>query len=73
MTLGSVRTRVQHIVSDAQALKEKYAVKEKSAPVNYACVFTRSEHEFEMFLREAQKHVIVDKDTRLVRCFLLSP
>jgi len=44
---------IQNIVSQACSLKNKYTG-ESAAPVNYACIFTQSQAEYEHFLRLAE-------------------
>jgi len=73
MTLGSLRTCAQHIVSDAQALKDKHVVEQKDAPVNYACVFAQSDGEYEALLQEAQELGKIVKNTKMGPVFLVEP
>lgn len=55
MTSENVIKLIQGIVEEAQLLKDKYILGEKKAPVNYACIFSQTEKEFNEFLKIIQK------------------
>src|SRR3989338_6570829 len=63
---------VQKIVADAKELCDKHT-SEKSAPVNYACVFSKSVEEFEMLLPFAQELGSVVEETKMGPVFQIMP
>jgi len=63
---------VQMIVAEAKELSDKHTT-EKSAPVNYACVFSQSSEEFETLLPLAHVLGSVVEDTKMGPVFQIKP
>ncbi len=55
MTSENVIKLIQEIVEQAQLLKDKHVSGENNAPVNYACIFSQTEKEFNDFLEIIKK------------------
>ncbi len=62
----------QKIVSEARELKNKYEI-EPNAPVNYACIFSQSEKEFQVLLEAAEKSGKIIEQTRMGPLFQITP
>ena len=54
MTPENVTKLIQEIVEQAQLLKNKYISGEDKAPVNYVCIFSQTEKEFDELLEIIQ-------------------
>ncbi len=54
MNSNSLKLLVQQIVKRAEELKDKHTA-EKNAPVNYACIFSQSEAEYDELLIAAKR------------------
>lgn len=63
---------VQNIVEQAMALRDKHT-SETSAPVNYACIFTQSNEEYEKFLIIARTLGSVVHETNMGPVFRIRP
>lgn len=63
---------IQGIVLQAQTLRAKY-VPDFSGPVNYACIFSQSQEEYDNFLKLAQSLGQVVKETKSGPLFQLGP
>ena len=61
---------IKSIVEQAQVLKDKHTT-EKDAPVNYACIFSQSDEEYEKLDQEVAKIGKVVKETKMGNVFLL--
>ncbi len=62
MDTKDLKNLVKDIVAQATVLKDKYT-EFKNAPVNYACIFSQSNKEYEELLKVAQKIGKVIKET----------
>jgi hypothetical protein len=72
MTLDSLKKLVQDIVAKARVLSEKHT-SERNAPVNYACIFAQSEHEYEDLLSLARQLGTVADETATGPVFQITP
>ncbi|MFZ3077867.1 MAG: hypothetical protein WA139_05395 [Candidatus Aenigmatarchaeota archaeon] len=63
---------VKNIVDHASVLKNKHT-NEKSAPVNYACIFSQNMEEYETLLEAARKIGTVMKETPTGLLFHIRP
>ncbi len=62
MLTEELKNLVKEIVEHTRALKDRHTL-EKDAPVNYACVFTQSQSEYEMLVAAARQLGAVVKET----------
>lgn len=62
MDIDSFRNLIRKIVEDARSLKDIYT-DQIGAPVNYACIFSQSEEEYQSFLRLANEIGALIKET----------
>ena len=67
-----LKNRVKSIVEKATTLKNKY-IADKNTPVNYACIFSQSEEEYEELLEIARKIGTVVKETPTGLLFHIEP
>jgi hypothetical protein len=63
---------LREIVEQAQKLKDKHT-EERAAKVNYACVFTQSQKEYDILTNSANKMGKVVKDTPTGPLFNITP
>ena len=62
MNEDDLKKQVQKIVKDSCELKDKYT-DQHDAPVNYACIFSQSQEEFEALINITKKIGKIIKDT----------
>ncbi len=62
---------IKKIVEEAEKLKNKY-IDQKHIPVNYACIFCKTEKEQDSFLKEAHKLGTVIQETTTGPLFKIS-
>ncbi len=72
MNVNDLKIRVKDIVKKAVSLKDKY-VDDKTAPVNYACIFSQNKQEYDELLKAAQKIGKVVKETLTGLLFQIEP
>lgn len=72
MTTLELQTIVQNIVKDAVFLKNKHT-DQINAPVNYACIFTHSQNEYELLKNVASQMGTVLKETDKGPLFHITP
>jgi len=65
-------TLVESIVKQSCALKNKYTA-EKSAPVNYACIFSHTESEYKSLIEIANSVGKIIKETKTGPLFQIKP
>jgi len=68
----NLKQRVQLIVQKATILKDTYKIG-KHIPVNYACIFSQSQQEYDDLLKEAHKMGKVVKETPTGFLFHIKP
>jgi hypothetical protein len=67
-----LKIKVKSIVEKATALKNKH-IDNKNTPVNYACIFSQSQEEYDELLKAAQKIGNVIKETPTGPLFHIEP
>ena len=72
MASDKLKKIVQEIVSEAKELNAKHT-DEANAPVNYACIFTQSDAEFDELVDAVKKLGKVVKDTAMGPVFHIEP
>ena len=72
MKVGSLKKAVQEIVKTSTTLKNKY-INNKNTPVNYACVFSQNEKEFNELIKTTRKIGNVIEKTPTGLLFQISP
>ena len=72
MKTDELKELVKNIVEQATALKDKH-IEHKDAPVNYACIFSQSQEEYEELLEAANKIGEIIKDTPTGPLFHIEP
>lgn len=72
LTIIKLKSLIKKIVKKASELKNKYT-DEKSAPVNYACVFSQSQEEFKQLIFITKKIGKIIKETPTGPLFLIKP
>ncbi len=72
MNIEKLEEITQKIVQEAKELKNKHT-KEKNAPVNYACIFSQSQEEYEELLKVIQKIGKAIKETPSGFLFHIKP
>jgi len=72
MNQQTLTKTVQDIVRQAAALKDKHTT-EKSAPVNYACIFSQSRDEYDDLNQACRKIGKVVQETKMGPVFLIKP
>lgn len=72
MTLTQLKRLARKITEDAKKLKDKHT-SEKDAPVNYVCIFSHSQEEFEELLVFARKMGRVVRETATGPLFQIVP
>ncbi|MFH1510670.1 MAG: hypothetical protein ABIF10_03180 [Candidatus Woesearchaeota archaeon] len=72
MKVEDLKKLVQGIVTEAHRLSATHT-SEKQAPVNYACVFTHSDSEYEEMVKLAGQLGRVVQETRMGPVFHISP
>ena len=72
MNIAKLRQMIQSIVKQANELKNKYTT-EQDVPVNYACIFSQSQKEFEAFASLAKQSGKIILDTKSGPLFQISP
>ena len=72
MTLEDLKTIAQNIVAQACVLSNKHT-SELNAPVNYACIFTQSDSEYEEMLSLARQLGNVADETAMGPVFSIVP
>jgi hypothetical protein len=72
MTLDDLKKLTQEIVAQARLLSAKHT-NEPEAPVNYACIFTHSMHEYEELLQLAGQMGPIAQDTPTGPVFYIAP
>ncbi|MBW3018564.1 hypothetical protein KY329_00055 [Candidatus Woesearchaeota archaeon] len=72
MDVDSLRVKVKEIVEQATDLKNKY-VDVNDAPVNYACIFSQSQEEYDELVGVAKKIGKVIKETPTGLLFHIEP
>ena len=70
MSLNELKEKIQTIVTEGTKLKNQYT-KELNAPVNYACIFSHSEDEFELLINLANGLGSVIRETPTGPIFLI--
>jgi len=72
MNIEELKQFVQEIVKEAKKLKDKHT-NQIDAPVNYACIFSQSQEEYEKLLELTNKFGKVLKETKNGLLFHLEP
>lgn len=72
METEDLKTKVKSIVEKATALKNKH-IDEKNTPVNYACIFSQTQEEYNELLEVARKIGKVVKETPTGLVFHIEP
>src|ERR1035441_2513557 len=72
MTLNDLQVIAQSIVAQARVLSDKHT-SERNAPVNYACIFTQSNFEYEEMLSLARQLGNVAEETAMGPVFSITP
>jgi hypothetical protein len=72
MDSGKLRPLIKMIVTEASKLRDA-KTSEYQAPVNYACVFSQSEEEYETFLTVAKQIGKVVQETAMGPVFYVEP
>ncbi len=72
LAINSLKTKVQEIVKKANALKHKH-ISDKSAPVNYACIFSHSKEEYDQLIKITKEIGNIVKETPTGLLFRIEP
>jgi GrpB-like predicted nucleotidyltransferase (UPF0157 family) len=72
LAINELRRKVQEIVKIATTLKNKH-ISNKNAPVNYACIFSHSQKEYEESIRITQSIGKIVKETPTGLLFQVEP
>jgi hypothetical protein len=72
MTTDGLKKLAQEIVNQAQQLNIAYTT-EHNAPVNYACVFSQSEYEYEELIHTASQFGSIVQETKTGPVFQIPP
>ena len=72
MNIDELKNKVQYIVKNARALKDKYT-DQKNAPVNYACIFSQTNEEYKELLELVRTIGKVVKETKTGLLFHIDP
>jgi hypothetical protein len=72
MTLNDLQVIAQSIVAQARVLSDKHT-SERNAPVNYACIFTQSDSEYEEMLSLVRQLGNVAEETAMGPVFSITP
>jgi hypothetical protein len=72
MTTDQLRETLQKIVSDAKKLSVAHGG-ELNAPVNYACIFTHTDTEYDELVETAHQLGVIAQDTAMGPVFRISP
>jgi hypothetical protein len=72
MNQDELKPLVQEIVKQANELKNKHT-NQTNAKVNYACIFSQNQEEYEIFIRVAKELGEVIKDTKSGPLFQIKP
>ena len=72
MEINDLKNLIKSIVEKATALKNKH-IEYKNAPVNYACIFSKNQEEYEELIKTAKKIGKVIKETPTGPLFHIEP
>lgn len=72
MTISELQVIIRNIVRDAEILKNKHT-DQINIPVNYACIFSHSQEEYELLKNVASKMGTVLKETDKGPLFHINP
>ncbi len=70
--VGGLKLKIQSIVEKAAVLKNRH-IDVKNAPVNYACIFSQSQEEYDHLIDISQKIGKVIKETSTGLLFQITP
>lgn len=72
MNIGELKNLINKIVKDASLLKNEYT-DEKNAPVNYACIFSQNNDQFDLLVKTAKQIGKIIKETETGPLFQIYP